>query len=193
MTKSTGLCDSRIHLKSLEANHLSTIHDWKNDFLLASLVMAQPLPVTYSNVEVWWSNNYNDSQQILFGIFLNSESKDEIEANLPVGIIRLMFIDWISRTGDLGIFIGDPSLRKKGIGKAAIKLILNYAFKNLNLHKICLRVLSSNKGAIHCYQSLGFHTEGTQYEQFWTEGKYENVVHMGLIARNYFNQFSESS
>jgi len=181
-----GLADDRICLRNLEPIHLSAVHRWKNDFQLAPLIMAQPKPSSYADVENWLSRNQADVNQVLFGIFMRSATQTQGgQSELPIGIIRLMFIDWISRNASLGIYIGEPEFRGQGIGKAAIKLLLNYAFDQLNLHKICLKVLESNQSAIHCYKSLGFASEGLQREQFWAEGKYENVVQMGILARDY--------
>ena len=64
---------------------------------------------------------------------------------------------------------------------------MNYAFKDLNLHKVYLRVLESNLNAIKVYDTCGFVKEGKLRSQFWVNGKYENVLIMGIL-RDEFQQ-----
>ncbi|WP_413173375.1 GNAT family N-acetyltransferase [Anabaena azotica] len=178
MNKLTNINGTRIYLKNLELENLDKIYIWKNDFQLGNLVMAHPLPVNKTQVENWLKNNQSDKNQILFGIFI-------LNTDDCIGIVRLMFIDWISATADLGIYIGDSEYRGQGFGKEVIKLILNYGFMGINLHKICLKVLESNVNAIRCYQSIGFIQEGILRQQYWCNGKYENVILMGILNSEY--------
>ncbi|MUG97022.1 GNAT family N-acetyltransferase [Scytonema sp. UIC 10036] len=174
----TSITGDRIGFKNIEIDDLEKIYIWKNDFELDSLVMSHPLPVSKKEVEDWLKNNQSDKHQVLFGIFL-------LESQQCLGIVRLMFIDWIGSTADLGIYIGTKELRGQGIGQETVRLILNYAFKGLNLHKVCLRVLESNLNAIRCYQVCGFVQEGLLRQQYWVNGKYENVILMGILKSEF--------
>jgi RimJ/RimL family protein N-acetyltransferase len=174
----------RILIKSLDNHELEKIYIWKNDFELSHLLMAHPLPVNARDVEDWLNRNQSDKQQVLFGIFL-------LESNECIGIVRLMFIDWISATSDLGIYIGDKRFRCQGIGQEVLILILNYAFTCLNLHKVSLKVLESNINAIKCYERCGFVKEGILREQYWCNGKYEHVVLMGILRGELTKNFEK--
>lgn len=59
--------------------------------------------------------------------------------------------------GEYGIFIGDDNAIGKGYGKQAAKLALEYAFKELKLDYIFLRVFADNISAIKSYERAGFH------------------------------------
>ena len=61
-----------------------------------------------------------------------------------VGTIGLEHLNWIERSAVLGIFIGDEAYRSNGYGTEAIKLLLEYGFKYLNLHSIRLDLLAVN-------------------------------------------------
>ena len=54
------------------------------------------------------------------------------------------------------MMIGDPSERGKGYGSQALKLVLNYAAKNLLLREIFLGVHRDNTPAIRVYKKSGF-------------------------------------
>ncbi|MBD1940409.1 GNAT family protein [Microcoleus sp. FACHB-68] len=170
----------QVCLKTLEAQDLEYIYKWKNDWELARQIKAYPLPIAISEIQEWLKKNHLDKNQIFLGIYL----KDYVSI---IGVVRLKYIDWISRNAELGLYIGEDKYRGRGLGKEALKLLLNYAFLEINLHKISLTVLDYNVNAIKLYESCGFTKEGVLREQFWVNGKYENVFLMGLL-RNEYNQ-----
>lgn len=69
-----------------------------------------------------------------------------------VGSISLHNIDHLNRNAYIGIFIGGEEQRGKGYGAEAIRLILNYGFKTLNLHSINLTVHADNYAGVACYK-----------------------------------------
>jgi RimJ/RimL family protein N-acetyltransferase len=172
--KNIGPKGQQIQLKVIEPADLPKVYEWKNDYELAGMINAHPLPTATHQVQEWFEKNQADKNQVLFGIYLTEGMKF-------LGIIRLMFIDWINSNADLGIYIGEKNCRGKGIGKEAVALIVNYAFKDLNLHKINLKVSEANTGAAATYKACGFKTEGILKDQFWFNDKFENVLAMGII------------
>lgn len=168
----------QVCLKTIEDQDLEYIYKWKNDWGLAELIKAYPLPIARYEIQEWVKKNHSDKNQIFLGIYL----KDYVSI---IGVIRLKYIDWISRNAELGIYIGEDKYRGRGLGKEALKLLLKYAFQEINLHKISLTVLEYNANAIKLYKSCGFTQEGLLREQFWVNGKYENVFLMGLLRNEY--------
>jgi len=83
----------------------------------------------------------------------------------------------------VGLF--DPSVWSKGLGTEITQLVLHYAFEELNLHRVDLRVLQYNKRAIKCYEKCGFIQEGLEREGALIEGKYETDVFMSILDREY--------
>ena len=173
-----GMLGSKAYLKVLEERDLERIFRWKNNYELCALIKAYPLPIARHETEEWFKKNQSDKNQILLGIF-------ELESKELIGIVRLMFIDWVSSVAELGIFIGDESARGKGIGREATKLILGYAFQGINLRRIYLRVSESNTKALHLYESCGFIKEGVLREHFWINGQYQNIVLLGILKNEY--------
>ena len=76
--------------------------------------------------------------------------------NQPVGSTYLRDIDHKNHKAEFGIFIGEEMARGKGIGTSATKLIVQYGFEELGLHKIYLRVFTNNTSAIKAYEKAGF-------------------------------------
>lgn len=82
-------------------------------------------------------------------------------------------------------------VRKKsggqGIGRDAFELLLNYAFNELNFHRLSLRVFSFNRRAITLYKKLGFKEEGIMREAFYRSGQWHDIHMMGILKGEYLN------
>lgn len=102
-----------------------------------------------------------------------------------LGQIDIMNIDWITRIGTLGIVIANEQHLNRGIGSEAIKLLLDYAFKRANLHKIELEVHEFNERAIACYKKCGFVSEGVIRECIFRDGKYYDSIKMGILQSEF--------
>lgn len=85
----------------------------------------------------------------------------------------------------MGIVIGDKNLWGHGYGNEATKLILEYGFKHLKLHRIQLMVLDFNKRAQHLYKKLGFVVEGIQREARLVNGEWHDVILMGILEKEF--------
>lgn len=70
----------------------------------------------------------------------------------------------------------------KGTGRKLGVLALNYAFKSLNLHKVCGQAIEGNKASIAFHLSMGFALEGELREQQRIEDTYYSVFFFGLLA-----------
>ncbi|MCC6574274.1 MAG: GNAT family N-acetyltransferase [Planctomycetes bacterium] len=79
-----------------------------------------------------------------------------------IGSTGLHQINWLVRSAEWGIVIGDPKQWNKGLGREIAARMLEYAFVGLNLNRVHLRVDADNVGGIKCYEAAGFQLEGRQ-------------------------------
>jgi RimJ/RimL family protein N-acetyltransferase len=86
-----------------------------------------------------------------------------------------------NREAILGIAIGDTTYWDGGYGTDAMRVLCRFGFDMMNLHRIQLDVFSENQRAIHVYEKIGFHIEGTRREAVFKFGKYMDMVVMGLL------------
>lgn len=164
---------NKIRLRALTKKDILKTIKWHNDLELKNLTLSHPFPVTDLQEEEWIDNIIKDksNKNVYFGI------EDKLNKEL-VGIIFLSKINILHQTCWLGVFIGDKNSRGKGYGKEAVRLITEYAFNNLNLRKVSLEVVSTNKAAISVYKKLGFVIEGEMKKQVFIEGKFQNIIIM---------------
>jgi RimJ/RimL family protein N-acetyltransferase len=69
----------------------------------------------------------------------------------------------------------------EGYGSEAMRLTLNYAFNELNLHRVGLDVLDYNARALHVYEKLGFVHEGAKRQFGRRDGRRYDLVLMGML------------
>ena len=67
-----------------------------------------------------------------------------------------------------------------------IKEILRVAFEELNLHRVNLVVLETNKSAIECYKKVGFVEEGRMRDARKKDDKYYSLIEMSILEDEYY-------
>ena len=105
----------------------------------------------------------------------------EEETNRPVGSVYLRDIDMTHRKAEYGIFIGEEDARGKGYGSSAARLMIQYAFEEMDLHRLFLRVYAENIQAIRSYEKAGFVKEAHLRDDVCIQGKYHDIVLMGIL------------
>ena len=86
------------------------------------------------------------------------------------------------------IYIGADIAKEytgKGIAKEAYSKFIPYLFKEYELHKISLEVLSTNDRAINLYTKLGFIKEGIKREEVLKNGKWVDSIIMSILKSQY--------
>ncbi|MBM6619628.1 GNAT family N-acetyltransferase [Bacillus suaedaesalsae] len=104
-----------------------------------------------------------------------------LENDELIGFVVIHSVEWNNRSGMLAIGIGDSTFRGKGYGTDTIKLILQYAFHELNLNRVGLDVIEYNEKGIRAYEKAGFKQEGKMREAVWRDGEHYDRVIMGIL------------
>ncbi len=97
-----------------------------------------------------------------------------------VGGASLFNFDLFARHAEAGINLV-PNARGRGVGTAAIALLVQFGFVRRNLRRIHLQAIASNTAAIRAYEKAGFVVEGRQRQHAWVRGTYEDIVLMGIL------------
>ncbi|MBU5594429.1 GNAT family N-acetyltransferase [Amphibacillus sp. MSJ-3] len=101
-----------------------------------------------------------------------------------IGFLALYGIESRHRNAEFAIMI-DPGQQGKGYATEATRLLVDYGFYQLNLHKLYLYVVKHNEKAIHIYQKVGFQTEGELKKHYFIDGQYYDGYIMGLLREDY--------
>ena len=98
-----------------------------------------------------------------------------------IGFVALHSIEWNNGAGLLAIGIGEAEYRGKGYGTDALRLILRFAFHELNLFRVGLDVIATNTRAIRTYEKLGFQHEGRMRGAVLRDGRRDDRIFMGIL------------
>ena len=98
-----------------------------------------------------------------------------------IGVCQLAGISRVHRSADLQIRIGDERWRGRGIGTEAVRLLVDFAFRDLNLHRVSLQVFRSNARAVRSYERAGFAVEGLLRDAAHVDGRYVDVLVMAVL------------
>ena len=104
-----------------------------------------------------------------------------------VGFIRINDIDLVARKATIRMLIA-PEMQGQGYGTDALRTLASFCFRELGLHRIGLVVREDNNRALAVYKHLGFQVEGCEREAVWTEGRWINFLHMGLLAHEWHEE-----
>lgn len=86
---------------------------------------------------------------------------------------------------EIGLLIGEKQCWGKGYGSEAIGLVLEYAFKNLNIHRLTAGAYANNLGSIKAFEKNGFIIEGTYRNHVLHNGVFVDCIRMGIINPDY--------
>ena len=144
------LSGEKVNLRPLSYKDMPRRVQWLNDVETVKLFAGSAPVRVYclADAENWRTNLEADSFSLVWAI--------ETSDGRHIGDVDLHGIDPQNGTGKLTILIGDKSYWGKGCGTDAVKTLLQYAFTNLGLEMVGLRVYDFNERAIRCYEKCGF-------------------------------------
>ena len=179
MIDSNLLRGERLWLTALGRADAPVMARWEYDSDYLRLMDSSPAhPRTEDEIARWLDSTTKAHNEFTFGIRLIDD--DEL-----IGWAQLDGIEWAHRTTALGIGIGNRSFWDHGYGTEAVTLLLNFAFNELNLHRVFLTVFSYNQRAIHVYENLGFQREGVFREHLQRDGQRHDMLLYGLLSREW--------
>ena len=165
-----------VRLCPFDVRHKARTRDWANDPEISRL-MDRARPVSELEHECWCSALHERSDILYSAI-------ETICDNRHIGNVWLCNIDPRHRKAEVRIVIGEVLGRDCGMGTEAIRLISEFAFTRLNLHKVYAYVLSLNPRALRSFQKAGFVVEGTLRNDRWAENQYVDVHLLGKFNEN---------
>lgn len=147
--------------------------EWVNREEFTSL-LGRCLPVTEQEHNAWYQSITKSASSVVFAV-------KTVEEKRYLGNVWLHNIHWINRNAELRIFLGGS--QGKGYGTRAGKLLVDFAFNKLGLHKVYLYVSSANPRACRSFEKAGFVTEGELVDEFFLDGRFVDVKRMAVVHR----------
>lgn len=115
----------------------------------------------------------------------------DLESNKPIGAAGLLYINWIIRSADFSFYIGHENkyIGNDGIANEATQLLIDYGFKNLNLHKIWMELYEFDKMKLDFFiNAFRFKIDGVLRDNCFEDGKYWNSKIISVTKEDYYNE-----
>jgi len=152
---------------------------WSSDSEYSRLLDWDPARrFSIKTTQKWIEKQYENDDSYSFAIRILADDR-------VIGGIGLDGIRWTHGDTFVGIGIGDRDLWGKGYGTDAMKIILRYAFTELNLRRVTLDVFEYNQRGVKSYEKAGFVYEGRERGQILREGRRWDVLYMGILREDW--------
>jgi [ribosomal protein S5]-alanine N-acetyltransferase len=170
------LKSNRIGLEKVGIEHVTPKYlSWLNDSEVTKYLESGFFPSSLNDLTQYITQR-NSSNEVFLAII-------DLASNEHIGNIKLSNINWIHRTAEIGIMIGEKNYWGKGYGTEAVKLVVEYGFNVLNLRKIYLGVYGNHQAAIKSYERAGFEVDGILKEHLYLDGTYVDKVYMSIFNK----------
>lgn len=175
-----------IFLRAFEPGDHILINKWRNDPEIQKQTGGL-IKFVSSEMEKEWVNNkmlHND-RDLYLAICLNDDSK------YMIGYISLNNIDHLNKTADAGgTVIGEKEFQDGYAIFEALKILLDYAFYQLNMNRLTASCLPNHFLAPYSLRAFGFQKEGTMREVIYKHGVYQDMDLYSLLRKD-FNKIAE--
>lgn len=116
-------------------------------------------------VDRYYDRRVTDPARRIFGIVLNGKT---------IGEIQLKYIDFEKRCGTMSVHLQNDSVKGKGYGTEAEKLIVEYAFTVLKLDTVYADAVRRNTRSQHVLEKVGFeHTHDDETFYYYAYHRYD--------------------
>lgn len=161
-----------IYLRPMQAADTENIVAWRNNPRVRHNFIYQGLFTPEGHLE-WIRTKVETGQVVQFIICEKASGRS-------VGSVYLRDIDREKKWAEYGIFIGEDDAVGKGYGTQAAKDMISYAFGEMGLQFVYLRVFADNTGARKSYEKAGFSLLENRRDEVAAGGGVREVVFYGI-------------
>ena len=164
-----------IYLRALEPEDLEFIHAIENDESIWEISNTQT-PYSKFLIKQYLEHAHKDIFEVkqLRLVISNYE-------NIALGMIDLFDFDFKNSRAGVGILVREPNDRKRGYGREALKLLIDYSFTHLGLHQLYCNISEENEVSVKLFVNHGFKKIGLKKDWNYVNGSYKNEYLFQLI------------
>ena len=171
----TTLTGNTIHLRALETDDLDLLYTVENTISFWE-ISSTITPYSKNILSQYLENAHLDiyeAKQLRLVIAENTSEK-------AIGLIDLFdFCPQHKRAG-VGILILENE-QEKGYASDALKLLIDYSFKYLDLHQLFANISTDNKKSIQLFEKHNFIQVGIKKDWNYVEGKFKDEALYQLL------------
>ena len=168
---------NKVYLSPIIEQDLDKYYVWMNNsYIINNIGRSDKITSEFSNKE-WFDKTLKDEKYVL-SIINNAD-------NSLIGCCGFNDVNFVHRTCEIYIYIGEDDARGKGFGKESLNLMIEYAFNILNMHSVFIKVFEFNNVALNLYKSVGFKVIGRRRKNYYLNGKYYDTIYLDILNDEY--------
>jgi diamine N-acetyltransferase len=148
-----------IRLRAPEPEDLGLLYEWENDE--ANWAVSNTVtPFSKYTLRQYLENSHR-------GIYETGQLRlmiDQIHENVTIGTIDIFDFDPFHGRAGIGILIANDAYRRKGYASMALKCLIDYCFRTLQLHQLFCNILADNCESMELFRKQGFVEAGVKKE-----------------------------
>ncbi|RUO30007.1 UDP-4-amino-4,6-dideoxy-N-acetyl-beta-L-altrosamine N-acetyltransferase [Aliidiomarina sedimenti] len=160
-------------LRQVDVTDLPILRRWRNHPDIRRYMYTQH-EITAHEHQAWFERMQTNPQVHLLMY---------VEDGTPRGYAQLTVK---AHRADWGFYVSPDA--KKGTGRKLGHTVLDYAFHELQLEKVCGEALSFNEGSIAFHKALGFTHEGTLRAHACIRSDFVDVFCFGLLKADWLTE-----
>ena len=172
---------SMIDLRELTAEDGERLFLWRREPEVDRWMYQSPPPDLETHRR-WFEGFLNDPDRLGWIITQNGK---------PCGFLMLTGVTSTQQRAQWGWSIGEADARGRGAGRAAQALGLDIAFRDLGLQRVWAEVRADNEAALKAQAAAGFRREGYLRRHAFKEGRFRDVVILGILAEEWAERRSK--
>lgn len=176
MKKDLVIRGKQIYLRPITADDTEMVVYWRNKPAIVKNFIYRK-PIRREDHENWLANKVFKGLVHQFIVCRNEDDK-------PLGSVYLQNFEEEHKRAEWGLFLGEEQEYGKGIATEIAKLVQDYAFITLGMHKLVSRVLAHNKACVRMSEKAGYDQEAYLKEELFLDGHYEDLILFGFINPN---------
>ena len=165
-----------VGLRAIEPEDLDLLVAWRNTPSLRQY-FREHRELTRRDQEAWYQRIIADPGTVMLAIVDRSA-----ECAPLVGATGLCCIDWVRRSAELSLYIGQDALYVDDrLAPDALTVLVDYAFEELGLHRVWTEVYSFDERKARLYEGFGFRLEGRHRDQHFAGGRWYDSLYFSLL------------
>jgi len=165
--------DYRVQLRPVRISDVDSIMEWINDPQVTRNFAGMSEPITREQETAFLSSMIESKTDRMYAV----ESNDGV----MLGTAGIHKIYWPARNGRLGLVLGVPSARGRGLGQQTLQLLTALGFNELKLHKTWIMHYASNARMHHIVRKLGFTEEGVLRDEYFHKGVFHDMLRHSML------------
>ncbi|MDD2533740.1 MAG: GNAT family protein [Eubacteriales bacterium] len=105
--------------------------------------------------------------------------------NKICGLVNLDGLDLANGHAEIGVAITNQLLRGQGLAEEGLRLLIEFAFGELNLNRIWCRIIRGNEPSVKLFSKVGFTQEGVLRRHVRRSGEFRDMLIFGLLRDEY--------